>query len=299
MQIRGLELRAKVVVEGFWSGLHRSPYHGFSVEFTEYREYSPGDDLRYLDWKLFARSDRYYVKRFEDETNLRCHLLLDASRSMGYGSIGYPKSDYAATLAATLAYFLARQRDAVGLVTFDKDIVEYLPARHRPRHSRRLLSMLEQTPAGSATDLTVPLGRVAELMKKRGLLVLISDLLAPIDTLERDLALFRSRGHDVLLFQVLDPGEVEFGFEEAVLFHDVESRRELYVDPKAVRRQYLDRLEKHNAAIESTCRQLGIDFRRMLTNRPIEPALAELFRIRQRQGQTISRIGRKFGRSEV
>src|SRR5437870_1560610 len=139
MRIKNLELRARVVVEGFMSGLHRSPYHGFSVEFTEYRQYSPGDDPRYLDWKLFARSDRYYLKRFEDETNLRSWLLVDLSKSMGYGSLAYDKASYAKTAAATIAYFLSLQRDAIGLITFDAAIKDFLPARYRPGHLHRLM----------------------------------------------------------------------------------------------------------------------------------------------------------------
>ncbi len=157
MRIRNLEFRARVVVEGFWSGLHRSPYHGFSVEFTEYRQYSPGDDPRYLDWRVFARSDRYFLKRFEDETNLRCHLVADQSRSMTFGSPGYTKAEYAATLAATLAYFLHHQGDAVGLLTFDDQVRDYLPARHRLGHLRRLMLALEEPAAGSGTDLVTPL----------------------------------------------------------------------------------------------------------------------------------------------
>src|SRR5476651_2348121 len=185
--IRDLELRAWVVVEGLWSGLHRSPYHGFSVEFTEYRQYSPGDDTRYLDWRLYARSDRYYLKKFEDETNLRCHLLVDQSRSMSYGSVGYNKSDYARTLAATIAWFLNGQGDAVGLFTFAGSIHDYLPARHRHGHLRQLMHALEKESAGNETNLGEPLRRVAELARKRGLIVLISDLLAPVDELERNL----------------------------------------------------------------------------------------------------------------
>src|SRR2546423_5922234 len=180
MSIKNLELRAKVVVEGFWNGLHRSPYHGFSVEFTEYRQYSPGDDPRYLDWRLFARSDRYFIKKFEDETNLRCYLLVDNSRSMSYGSLTYTKAQYANTLAATLAYFLYLQGDAVGLLTFDEQIREYLPARHRSGHLRHLMLALEKPAAGTATNLSAPLRRIAEMMNKRGMMVLISDLLAPI-----------------------------------------------------------------------------------------------------------------------
>src|SRR5436190_10913516 len=160
MRIRSLQLRARIVVQGFASGLHRSPLHGFSVEFSEYRQYTPGDDPRYLDWRLYARSDRYYLKRFEDETNLRCHLLVDLSRSMGYGSIDYTKVEYARTAAATLAYFLAMQRDAVGLVTFDERIADYVPARYRPGHLHRLMLCLERAVAGTSTDLASPLEQV-------------------------------------------------------------------------------------------------------------------------------------------
>src|SRR4030095_15500166 len=183
MRIRNLELRARIVVEGFWSGLHRSPYHGFSVEFTEYRQYTPGDEPRYLDWRLYARSDRFYIKKFEDETNLRCYLLVDNSRSMSYGSLAYTKAQYANTLAATLAYFLSLQGDAVGLLTFDEQIREYLPARTRSGHLRHLLLALEKPAAGTATDLAAPLKRIVEMVRKRGLMILISDLLAPIQAL--------------------------------------------------------------------------------------------------------------------
>src|SRR5205809_1141849 len=200
MAVRNLELRARVVVEGFWNGLHRSPYHGFSVEFTEYRQYSPGDDPRYLDWRLFARSDRYYLKKFEDETNLRCYLLVDNSRSMTFGSLNYTKAQYANTLAATLAYFLSLQGDAVGLLTFDESIREYLPARHRPGHLRHLMLALEKPSVGSSTDLTAPLKRIVEIVRKRGLLVLISDLFAPISALESNLSNLRACGHEVVLF---------------------------------------------------------------------------------------------------
>jgi hypothetical protein len=227
MAIRNLELRARVVVEGFWNGLHRSPYHGFSVEFTEYRQYSPGDDTRYLDWRLYARTDRYYLKRFEDETNLRCHLLVDHSRSMDYGSVGYSKSDYVRTLAATLAWFLHGQGDAVGLISFDERVREYLPARHRSGHLRQLMLALEHQPEGRETNLGEPLRRVAELARKRGLIVLLSDLLTPLDQLERSLARLTAAGHEVVLFQALDPNELAFAFQRPVLFQDLESGQDV------------------------------------------------------------------------
>src|SRR5580658_7491738 len=216
MAIRSLELRARVVVEGFWKGLHRSPYHGFSVEFTEYRQYSPGDDTRYLDWRLYARSDRYFLKKFEDETNLRCHLLVDQSRSMSYGSVGCTKLDYARTLAATLAWFLNKQGDAVGLFSFAERVRDYLPARHRHGHVRQIMLALEKEPEGRETNLGEPLRRVAELARKRGLIVLISDLLAPIDELERHLARLTAAGHEMVIFQVLDPNELAFNFPSAM-----------------------------------------------------------------------------------
>lgn len=286
MQIRSLELRAKAVVEGFFAGLHRSPYHGFSVEFTEYRQYVPGDDPRYLDWRLMARSDRYYVKRFEDETNLRTHLLLDTSKSMTFGSLPFSKADYATTLAATLGYFLNTQRDAVGLIRFDERIDEFIPARYRTGHSRRIMLALEKPAEGRSTHLAQPLDQVAELVRKRGMLVLISDLLAPLDDLETKLSYFRARGHEVVLFQILDPAELTLDFDEPKLFTDVESGREIYVDPALARGQYVQRLQQHLDAITTSCDRLGIDRFQLTTDTPLEFALGNFLRSRQR---TISR----------
>jgi uncharacterized protein (DUF58 family) len=289
MRIKNLELRARHVVEGFLSGLHKSPYHGFSVEFTEYRQYSPGDDLRFLDWRLFARSDRYYLKRFEDETNLRCYLLVDLSRSMAYGSLSYDKAEYAKTAAATIAYFLSLQRDAVGLVTFDAAIGEYLPARFRPGHLHRLLLGLERAPGGRSTDLAVPLEQVAKVSRKRGLVVLLSDLLAPIDRLETHLGYLRSRGHEVVVLRILDPAELTFPFADAAMFLDLESGRELYVDPEGVRATYRRRFGEHAGQIAETCNRLGIDLVELTTDRPLELALFDLLHSRLRRGRQISR----------
>ena len=289
MAIRNLELRARVVVEGFWNGLHRSPYHGFSVEFTEYRPYSPGEDTRYLDWRLYARSDRYYVKKFEDETNLRCHLLVDQSRSMSYGSLSYSKSDYARTFAATLAWFLNAQGDAVGLFTFDERVRDYFPARHRHGHLRQLMLALERGPEGKATNLGEPLRRVAELARKRGLIVLISDLLAPIDELERHLARLAAAGHELVVFQVLDPNELAFEFPRAMQFQDVESQRDIYVDPATVRADYQRRLQEHSDGVVAICRKLGAAFHRIVTNRPMDLALLDFLRSRDRRGKMIRR----------
>ena len=294
MAIRNLELRARVVVEGFWSGLHRSPYHGFSVEFTEYRQYTPGDDTRYLDWRLFARSDRYYLKKFEDETNLRCHLLVDQSRSMEYGSRGYSKADYARTLAATLAWFLNGQGDAAGLFTFDAEVRDYLPARHRHGHLRQLMLALEKRGSGRETNLNAPLRRVAELVRKRGLVVLISDLLAPVDELEPSLGRLTAAGHEVILFQVLDPNELAFDFHKAMLFQDIESERDLYLDPEAVRPEYQRKMAEHSEGVEKICRRLGISFHRTTTNRPLELSLSDFLRSRSRHGKIVRRKHQTF-----
>ena len=290
MAIKNLEFRARLVVEGFWKGLHRSPYHGFSVEFSEYRQYTPGDDPRYVDWRLFARTDRFYVKKFEDETNLRCFLLVDQSKSMTYGSLDWSKAEYANTLAATLAYFLNRQGDAVGLLTFDDQIREYLPARNRPGHLRHLMLLLEKPPAGTGTNINAALQRIVELVTRRGLVVLISDLLSPLEQLEKNLLALCSFGHDVVLFQVLDPAELNFAFQTASLFHDLESKRDLYIDAIAVRREYLKRLEAHNSAAQKICQKIGVHYSRFDTARPLELALFDFLRARMERHKGSKRI---------
>lgn len=293
MAIRNLELRARTVVEGFWHGLHRSPYHGFSVEFTEYRPYAPGDDPRYLDWRLLARTDRFFIKKFEDETNLRCLLLADNSRSMTFGSKGYSKAKYANTLAATLAYFLNQQGDAVGLLTFDESVREYLPARNRPGHLRQLMLALEKPPGGKATDLVGPLKHVAELLRKRGLIVLISDLLAPIEALENSLALLTASGHEVLAFQVLDPAEIDFTFDTASRFEDMESGRDLFLDPSLARANYQRRFEAHAREVRAICERLGCTVQRVVTDQPLELALFDFLKARMVRGKmTIRRTNR-------
>lgn len=285
MRIRSLELRARVVVEGFLSGLHRSPYHGFSVEFTEYRPYSPGDDPRFLDWKVLARSDRTFIKKFEDETNLRCHLLVDRSRSMEFGSVGYSKAEYAVTLAATLAHFLSHQGDAVGLLSFDEAVREYLPARARNGHLRQIMLALEKPAGGRSTDLVAPLEQMARLVRKRGMLVLISDFLAPIDRLESSLATLAAAGHEAAIFQVLDPVETTLDFPSSTMFEDMESARTLYADPAAARAGYVARFNAHTVALRGLCGRNGIAFMRLLTSQPLDLALLEFLRARRKSAR--------------
>ena len=299
MSIRNLELRAQVVVEGFWNGIHRSPYHGFSVEFTEYRQYAPGDDPRYLDWRVFARSDRYFIKKFEDETNLRCYLLNDQSQSMAYGSRGYSKAQYAATLGATLAYFLYLQGDAVGLLRFDQEIREYLPARHRTGHLRHIMLGLERPLAGQATNLEAPLKRILEIVRKRALIVLLSDFLVPLDTFESNLTSLAASGHELIVFQVLDPQELSFDFGDASMFQDIESARTMFIDPQAARKEYLSRLESHCTGLRAACQRLGVACHRVSTSRPLELALFDFLRERMQRRRRTRHLGRYSTRTST
>jgi uncharacterized protein (DUF58 family) len=278
-----LELKARTIVEGFLSGLHRSPFKGFSVEFAEYRQYIPGDDLSTIDWKVYARSDRYYVKKFEEETNLDCHLLLDVSGSMAYGS-HHPlsKFEYGACLAASLAYLMNRQRDAVGLTAFDEEIVSMLPASSRPGHLRSVLVTLDRLKTGHRTDVSKPLHRLAESVTKRGMVVLISDLLDDPGEVIRGLKHFQFRGVDVIVFHVLDPDEIEFPFEVATRFEDLETSEEVLAVPGAVRADYQKAM---NGLIDRYRRELGasgIDYELLSTKHPLELALLSYLSTRAR-----------------
>ena len=288
MRIKNLQLRAKVVVEGFYNGLHRSPFHGFSVEFSEYRQYSPGDDTRYLDWRLFARTDRYFIKQFEDETNRRCYVILDMSRSMNYGSLSYSKMEYARTLAGTLAYYFTLQKDNVGLFSFDQAVKDFVPARHRPGHLQRIMACLAKETSGSGTDLISPLDQVASLVKKRGLVILISDLLASLESLQQSLSYLRARGHELLILRTLDPAELDFPFENASLFRDIESQSEIYVDPEVAKAEYQQRFQEHQRQVQDICHRLGIDYTVMRTDEPLERALFDLLNTQMRMGRQVT-----------
>lgn len=281
MRIKSLQVRAKVVVEGFFSGLHRSPYHGFSVEFSEYRQYTQGDDPRFIDWKVVARSDRVFIKKFEDETNLRCYLLVDQSKSMNFTSGEFTKAEYASTLAATLGYFLTKQGDAVGLTTFDETLDQHIRARNRPGHLRRLMVQLDKAPRGHGTDLSAPLQGIFEVVRKRSLLILVSDLLAPIELLEKHLGYLSAAGHDLVIFQVLDPAELEFTFDKATHFRDSETGRDLYVDPNLARKRYQENLNAHLDAIRAICDRNRAEHHLAPTDRPLELALFDFIQGRR------------------
>lgn len=273
MRVKSLELRARMVMEGFWKGLHRSPLHGFSVEFSEYRPYARGDDPRFLDWKVMARSDRAFIKKFEDETNLRAHLLLDRSQSMIYGSVGYTKQEYAATFAATLAYFLMGQNDAVGLTTFDQKVDQHIPARNRPGQLRRLMLQLEKAPAGEGTNLGAAMKGLHELIRKRSLIILMSDLLAPLEELERQIGYLAAGGHDLAIFQIMDRRELDFNFDKATHYRDTETGKDLFIDPDIARDSYLKRFNAHQESVIRLAGRHGVNHQLVPTDEPLERVL--------------------------
>ena len=278
-----LELKARTIVEGFLSGLHRSPFRGFSVEFAEYRQYLPGDDLSSIDWKVYARSDRYYVKKFEEETNLNCYILLDVSASMGYGRREAPtKMEYGKMLAASLAYLMNRQRDAVALTAFDDAIVQMLPPSARPGHLRSILVTLDRLHLGKRTDVSKPLHVLADAVKKRGMVVLISDLLDEPERVVDGLRHFRFRGTDVVVFHVMDPDELTFPFERASKFRDMEVGDELMAVPSVVRSAYLAELQRVLDFYKRELRSMGIDYQLLNTSESLEFALMSYLSTRSR-----------------
>lgn len=276
MQIKNLTLRAKAVVEGFLSGLHRSPVHGFSVEFSEYRPYVQGDDLRRVDWKLLARTDRYYVKQYEDETNRRCYLAIDQSRSMSYGSLSYSKADYARTLAATFAFYLTQQRDAVGAITSGQGTADYLPARHRPGHLQHLMRHLERQSNGTDSNLPNALAQLASRSQRRGLVIILTDALLEPASLGLPLGYLRGRGHEVVLIRVLDPSEVNFKLSSSALLRDMETGQQIYIDPSEAKASYDQRFAAHRDQLTDLCHRRGTKLETFSTDQPLEQALREL-----------------------
>jgi uncharacterized protein (DUF58 family) len=283
-RLGSMELKARTVVEGFLSGLHRSPYKGFSVEFAEYRQYLPGDDLSTLDWKVYARTDRHYVKKFEEETNLDCHLLLDVSASMAYrGGAAMSKAEYGSVLAASLAYLMSRQRDATGLIQFDEQITARLPASARPGHLHSILLALDRVTPRAKSNVGRPLHQLADALSKRSLVVLISDLLDDPDEIVKGLKHLRFRGTDVIVFQVLDPHEIHFPFKGAARFTDLESADEITADPSRVRDAYLAAMNGLRARYEKDLRSQGIDFLLLDTSKPLDFGLLAYLDARARR----------------
>ena len=283
-RVGNMELVAKQVVEGFLTGRHRSPYHGFSVEFLDHRSYSPGDDLRGLDWKLLARTNKYYVKLFEDETNLRAYILLDCSRSMTFASGQVDKLGYAARLAAALAYLLIRQNDAVGLVTFDTQVRSYLPPKAHPTQFRRILGALDDLQPGGETDTGVVLHDVAERVKRRSLVILISDLIDDEASVASGLQHFRHNQNEVLAFHVLDPAELDFPFSRVTRFKDIEGAGRMISNPKRLRQRYLERMRQFTEGVKAHCFERRIHYTLANTAEPYDKFLAAYLDKRSRLG---------------
>jgi uncharacterized protein (DUF58 family) len=272
-KIARLDLRARLIVEGYISGLHKSPYHGFSVEFAEHREYSPGDDIRHIDWKVFGRTDRFYIKQYEEETNLVAHLVLDVSESMEFGD-GPTKLDYGRTVAAALAYLIVQQQDAAGLITFDDEVRAHLPPGSHGSHLNAIFHTLSQVEPRKRTDLGRILNEVAQTIQKRGLVVVISDLFDDPARVLAGLQNLAHRRHDVIVFHVLDEMELDFPFERMTRFKGLEEMGDLIVNPRSLREGYLAEIGRFRRLIQRGCTANRIDYVLMSTATPLDVALS-------------------------
>ena len=274
-RIARLDLRARHIVEGFLSGMHRSPHFGQSVEFLQHREYVPGDDLRHVDWKVWARQDRLVVKQFEEDTNLRCTMVVDVSHSMQYGNGPLNKFEYAATIAASLSYLVLQQQDAVGCITFDDKIRMRIPIRSKRNHIHSVIDSLDTQSPSDKTDMYAVMREIAETVPRRGMIMLISDLLGDIEGTIKGLKLLRQRGHDVLVFHVLDDDELDFEFNGAMRFDGLESDDSLNCNPRALREGYLTALNEFLTDIRRQCASNAVDYALIRTSDPLDAVLAK------------------------
>jgi len=283
--ISGLELKARLIVEGFVSGMHRSPFHGFSVEFAEHREYVPGDDIRFVDWKVYGKSDRYYIKQYEEETNLRCWILVDTSESMEYGgqSGGMSKIEYARHAAAALAYLVTQQQDAVGLCLFDDELRTVMRPAASAGHLRSLIHRLAETPTGGRTGIGTAVNHAAEQIGRRGIVVLISDLLEQPDAILSAVRRLRHHNHEVILLHVLDHDERTFPFERMTRFEGMESMPAALADPAALRKQYLAELDGFTRTLRRGCLGTAADFVEIDTRTPLDVVLSSYLASRRKR----------------
>lgn len=281
-RIASLELRARAVVEGVISGMHRSPHHGYSVEFAQHRDYTPGDEIRHIDWKVFGRSDRLYVKQFEEETNLKAYLVLDSSNSMNYRSGALSKLDYGSIVAAALSTLMLRQRDSVGLATFNEGIQTFLPAAGTPSHLREVLRRLDAIETAPRTSTGATFHDLAERVKRRSLIVIIGDLFDDPQEILNGLQHFRHRKHDVIVFHTLDRDEMTFPFKETVVFEGMEEEGQLPAEPNALRKEYLKIFERYVESLKRGCRELDMDYVSLPTDRPPDIALAQYLAVRMK-----------------
>ena len=286
-RISRLEVRARHIVEGFLSGLHRSPYFGQSVEFVQHREYTPGDDYRRIDWKVWSKTDKYYVKQYEEDTNVRTTLVVDLSESMRFGTGAMTKYEYGCTVAAALSYLLLRQQDAVGLVTFDESIKARVPHRSRTNHLNAILASLDADRPTCKTNIDGVLRAVAEEQARRGMIVIISDLLVEQESLFRGLRLLRHRGHDVLIFHIMDDEELDFTWTGTTKFEGLEDAGDLVCDPRSLRDGYLSALQSFLENIRRRCARNVIDFQTIRTSEHLDAALAHYLNHRIGMRQTV------------
>lgn len=282
-KLENIELKARLVVEGFITGLHRSPYHGFSVEFAEHRQYRPGDEIRHLDWKVFGRSEKYYVKQYEEETNLRSMLIVDSSASMKYSSRGnISKYEYACYLSAAIAYMLMNQRDSVGLSMYDTGIKHFFPPSSKHSYLNELLKALDSTEPSNLTGTAGALNEIAERIRRRGLVVVISDFFDDINSVVKALSHFRHKNHDVIVFQILDPREIDFKFGPAATIVDMETAEEMVTQPYQIQKSYSEAMDNFLHDFRRACRNLNIDYNLILTSDSFDKALKEFVAKRAR-----------------
>jgi uncharacterized protein (DUF58 family) len=282
-QLANMELRARLVVEGFITGLHKSPYHGFSVEFTEHRPYMPGDEIKHIDWKAYGKTDRYYIKEFEEETNLKSYLVLDASKSMDYSSPGQLKKiEYASYIAAALGYLMVEQRDAVGLTVYDEHIRTHVPPRATKLYLRQILRELENVKPGNKTSTAQCLHEVAERIKRRGLVIVLSDLFDDPARVATALKHFRHKGNEVIVMQVLDPLERSFAFGMDAVFRDMETKEEILTQPWHIQTAYQESFRQFLEFYKRECRENAIDYLLLDTATPFDRALFEYLNKRKR-----------------
>jgi len=272
-KISRLELRARQAVEGYYSGIHKSPYHGFNVEFAEFREYSPGDDPRYIDWRVLARTDRFFIKQFEAETNLSCYILLDTSGSMDFTTAPETRLDYGAGLTASLALLMLHQGDQAGLVTFDNAVRAFIPPRGNARHFSAILETLENLKPGADTNIAAVLHEIAERIRRRSMVIVISDLFDNVEALLNGLQHFRHRRHEVIVFHLLDDAELEFPYDRVTLFEGIERGEEIVVDPRLMAESYRTRFRQFLERLRKGCTEKNIDYERMQLSDPFDRAL--------------------------
>jgi uncharacterized protein (DUF58 family) len=282
-QLANMELRARLVVEGFITGLHKSPYHGFSVEFTEHRPYMPGDEIKHIDWKAYGKTDRYYIKEFEEETNLKSYLILDASKSMEYSSAGsLKKIEYASYVAAALGYLMIEQRDAVGLTIYDEQVRTMLPPRATKLYLQQILRELENLTTGNKTGTAGALHQVADRIKRRGLVIILSDLFDNPQEVTTAFKHFRHKGNEVIVMQVLDPMERSFAFGTDAIFRDLETKEELLTQPWHIQKAYRESMKEFLEFYKRECRENAIDYVLLDTATPFDKALFEYLNKRKR-----------------